>query len=66
MAKYTADPGYTVRVSKTKKIEFDRAGKYETTVKGEIAVLDRLAPRYITKVAEKQAVNPKGKPASGN
>ena len=65
MAKYTADPGYTVKISKTKKIEFDRAGKYETTVKGEITVLDKLVPRYVSKDKEKPEASPKGKPASG-
>lgn len=58
MAKYKAVPGYTVKVSDKKSIEFNKVGVYETELKGEIDVLDKLAPRYITKEAEKAVEEP--------
>ncbi|MFZ4454330.1 hypothetical protein [Salibacterium aidingense] len=50
MAKYEAHPNYTVKYGdeKRKTIDFDPYGKYETSDKTEISVLNGLCPKYVT------------------
>ena len=58
MAKYKAQPGYTVGDG----IRFDYAGEYETFAAAEIDVLNALVPKWITctdaKVTKEAPVTP--------
>lgn len=49
LVKYKSSPGYIVRMGDA-RIVFDYFGEYETDDEKEIAVLDRLVPRYVRKI----------------
>lgn len=55
MAKYKAQPEYTVTIGENFSVEFDKFGFYETSEKDEIKALDALVPRYIKKVDDGKA-----------
>ena len=49
LVRYKSSPGYIVRMGDA-RIVFDYFGEYETDDAKEIAVLDRLVPRYVRKI----------------
>jgi len=54
MAVYKAQPGYSVTYGKGEDentVRFNYFGEYETGVAAEIAALDALVPKWITKEA---------------
>lgn len=56
MANYAASPHYNVEArDQNVNVKFDGAGKYATDDKAEIAVLDSLAPVYVTKLDAEKA-----------
>ena len=51
MAVYKATPHYAVAIN-GKTVRFDWRGEYKTDDAAEVAVLDGLSPKWITKVVE--------------
>lgn len=49
MAKYKAEPFYSVNLDK-QKVVFDYFGNYETDNEAEIEALDELSPKWIKRV----------------
>jgi hypothetical protein len=62
MAKFKAEPFYSVHHSNVGVINFNHVGEYQTTDEGEIAVLKTLCPRYLLCVDEEKAVETKKQP----
>lgn len=55
MAKFKAEPFYSVHINADKVINFDHVGEYETNDEGEIAVLSGCCPRYLICVDDGKA-----------
>ncbi|UTR05148.1 hypothetical protein MM326_13630 [Alkalihalobacillus sp. LMS6] len=62
MAKYKANPFYSVKIDK-KQVEFNFFGEYETKDSEEIAKLDALTPSYLQRLEETKPAEEPPKPA---